>query len=209
MTLEFRQRLPILILVIAISLVTVIDWIIGLPALQAVPFDLTLAWKSVLAGNGSGSTASTFLTSISVVFLHADASHVVWNMIFFWIFGVAVIEIVGSRWAIAIFLITAIGATIGHVITEPFNSIPMVGASGAVMGFEGAYLGLAVQKTRPDTRMWPIASPVSPAQLGAVGVFGVMMDFMGITSPDPSNVAYGAHIGGFITGMVLVFFRRA
>lgn len=209
MSSELRQRLPILILVAVISLITVIDWLLNLSSLQAVPLHLTLAWKELLAGNGSGTTAATFLTTISVAFLHADTSHVIWNMIFFWIFGVAILEIVGLRWTLAVFLLTTIGATVGHLLTEPFSTIPMVGASGAVMGFEGAYLGLAVQKTRPNTHIWPIASTVSPVQLGAVGVFGIMMDFMGITSPDPSNVAYGAHIGGFISGIVLVFFRRA
>ncbi|MGC6427725.1 MAG: rhomboid family intramembrane serine protease [Akkermansiaceae bacterium] len=206
---ELRQRLPILLLVMAISIVSVVDWVSALPVLEAVPLNLTLAWKSFLAGNGSGETAATLLTSMSVVLLHGNGSHLIWNMMFFWIFGVAVLEIIGWRWTMVVFLLTAIGATVGHVLTDPYSAISMIGASGAVMGFEGAYLGLAVQKPRPSSSIWPIASPVSPAQLGALGVFGIAMDVMGITSPDPSNIAYGAHIGGFMTGMVLVFFRRA
>lgn len=208
MSSELRQRLPVLLLVIIISIVTVVDWVIELPSFQAIPFNLTLAWESLIAGNGSGETAATFLTSISVALLHADLSHVLGNMIFFWIFGVAVIEIIGWRWTLIVFLVTTIGATFGHVFLNPYSTIPMVGASGAVMGFEGAYLGLAVQKPRPNTHIWPVASSISPAQLGAVGIFGITLDFMGITSPDPSNIAYGAHIGGFISGMILVFFRK-
>lgn len=206
---ELRQRLPILALVVAISIVTFADWFIGLVALQAVPFELTLAWKQLLAGSGNGETFATLLTSLSVALLHSDARHLIWNMIFFWIFGVAVLEIISWRWTLAVLLLSTIGATAGHVLTDPYETIPMVGASGAVRGFQGAFLGLAVQKSQPASYIWPVARPVSPAELCAVGVLGVMMDFMGITSEAASNVAFAAHLGGFFTGMVLVFFRRA
>ena len=58
-----------------------------------------------------------------------------------------------------------------------------------------------------DSRVTP--RPVKTStQLAGVGVFGIMMDFMGVTGPDLTNIAYGAHIGGFATGIVMSLLRR-
>lgn len=209
MSSDLRQRLPVLAFIVIISFTTIYDWAFGLENWRVVPFDLTKAWQAFLGGYGSGETIATLLTSIGVAFLHADAGHIIWNMIFFWIFGVALFEIVGWRWMLAIFLVTTVGATVGQVIKEPYSMVPMVGASGAVSGFKGAYLGLAVQKDRSSTRIWPVHSAISPAQLGAVGVFGIMMDFMNLASSVESNVAFAAHLGGFMTGLGFVFLRRS
>jgi membrane associated rhomboid family serine protease len=71
------------------------------------------------------------------------------------------------------------------------------------MGFEGAYLGLAARWHLPDPHIWPIARPVPPSRLALVGGIGVAMDYYSLMSGSEDHIAYGAHIGGFTTGLLL------
>jgi membrane associated rhomboid family serine protease len=124
-------------------------------------------------------------------------------MLFFWIFGALIVELLGWRWMLLIFGLTAIAGGIGHVMLNRESFIPMLGASGAVMGFEGAYLGLATRWSLPDPHVWPMSRPIAPSQLGLLAAAGVALDYFGIMSAQDSGIAYGAHVGGFTMGLLL------
>jgi membrane associated rhomboid family serine protease len=81
--------------------------------------------------------------------------------------------------------------------------VPMLGASGALMGFQGAYLGLATRWTLPDPHVWPIARPIPPSRLALLAVIGVGFDYFAIMNQQDTGIAYGAHVGGFTTGLLL------
>lgn len=200
--LVLERRLPTVILIGLITLVTLADWSTGFEAWMMVPDDVVTAWQSLQAGDRSGNVFEKLFTTISAAFLHADGSHLMGNMLFLWIFGVVVQELCGWKWLFAVFLITAIGGSIGQILLDVESEIPTLGASGAVMGMEGFYFGLAILKPRPDSEVWPIARPVNSSELATAAVVGVILDFMGIIGPDMS-VAYGAHIGGFVTGILI------
>lgn len=206
---ELRKRFPVVILLVLITCTSIYGWVYGLESWMAVPFDITLAWQGTLAGDFTGSVIGDLVSTLGAAFLHADSGHLIGNFLFLWIFGAVVYDLVGLKWFIAIFMITAIGGSLGQLALNPYDSTPGLGASGAVMGFGGAYLGLSVQKERPMAQVWPLARPVSPAEIGAVGIAKIAMDFMGVFGPDVTNIAYGAHIGGFVTGVLLVMFRRS
>lgn len=206
---ELRERFPVLILLVLITCTSIYDWTYGLESWMAVPLDITRAWESALTGDFSGSVIGDLASALGAAFLHADAGHLIGNFLFLWIFGAVVSDLVGWKWFATIFIITAIGGSLGQLALNPYDSIPGLGASGAVMGLGGAYLGLSVQKERPMAHVWPLARPVSPVEIGAVGIAKIAMDFMGVFGPDVSNIAYGAHIGGFVTGVLLVLFRRS
>ena len=206
---ELRERFPVIILLVLITCTSIYDWVYGLESWMAVPFDITMAWKSSLAGDFSGTVIGDLTSTLGAAFLHADSGHLIGNFLFLWIFGAVVYDLVGLKWLIAIFIITAIGGSLGQLALNPYESTPGLGASGAVMGLGGAYLALSFQKERPKAQIWPLARPVSPAEIGAVGIAKIAIDFMGVFGPDVTNIAYGAHIGGFVTGVLIALMRRS
>jgi len=107
-----------------------------------VPDDIVAVWKAALAGDID---FKAFLPILSCAFLHGGFDHLFFNMLFLWIFGALTVELVGSKWMLITFVVTAICGSVFHVVMNADSSIPTLGASGAVMGFEGLYLGMAVR----------------------------------------------------------------
>lgn len=167
---------------------------------MAVPADVMHAFRSLRSGEFSG--VGSIFTLFTAALLHGDIAHLLGNMLYLWIFAAIAAELLGHRWMIFIFVFTAICGSACHVALNAEETIPMLGASGAVMGFEGLYLGMVVRWHLPNPHVWPIARPVPPAHLAALGVLGLVMDFGGYLGGN-MGVAYGAHLGGFIGGMVL------
>lgn len=169
---------------------------------MTVPDKIIEAWHHLLTGDFSAIDFRTFSSLLTYAFLHADIEHVTFNMIYFWIFGALLVELLGWRWMLLIFGVTAVGGSLCHVLMNRTSTVPMLGASGALMGFEGAYLALAVRWTLPDPHVWPIASPIPPSRLALLAVLGVTFDYLAIMQGQDTGTAYGAHIGGFTTGLV-------
>lgn len=167
-----------------------------------VPMDVTAAWDSVRAGDGGADALAELGTLLSATLLHGDFGHLAGNMLYLWIFAAIACELLGARWVLPIFVFSAISGSICHVALDPTDWIPCLGASGAVTGFEGLYLAMAVRWRLPDPHVWPIARPVPPAHLAAIGVLGLLLDFGGYLGGN-FGVAYGAHLGGFIGGLFL------
>ena len=169
---------------------------------MAVPGEVVAAWNRLLEGKAGAADWREFGTLLSCAFLHGSIEHVFNNMLFFWIFGALLVELLGWRWMLMIFAVTAVGASASHIIMNREDMIPMLGASGAVMGFEGAYLALAMRWTLPDPHVWPIARPVPPGNLALLAVVGVGIDYFWIMQGADTGIAYGAHVGGFTAGLL-------
>ncbi len=197
-----RNRLPVLLLLGVITLISVIDWVHDLGAWMMIPAEVTGAWEELRSGtfhDGFWQSFACLFSTLSAAFLHGDGAHLLGNLLFLWIFGVVVFELCGWRWLLLVFVLTAIGGSIGQIMLKPDSMIPVLGASGGLMGLEGFYFGLAVQKERPEAEVWPLARPVHSAELAAAGVVGIILDFLGVLG-NGQGIAYGAHIGGFVTG---------
>ena len=164
-----------------------------------VPSEIVDAWNSAKAGDFE---VKAFFPVLSCAFLHGGFEHVFFNMIYLWIFGALAVELVGNKWMLITFFFTAICGSIFHVVMNAESPIPTLGASGSVMGFEGLYLGMAVRWHLPDPHIWPMARPIPPAHLAGLGILGLVMDFMGFLGGN-LGVAYSAHLGGFVGGLVL------
>ena len=142
---------------------------------------------------------------VTSMFLHGGLMHLAFNMLFLWIFGDNLEDVMGHIGFLGFYLASGVGAALFQVAAEPYSTIPMVGASGAIAGVMGGYL-LLFPKARVDVliilviffRILPIPAWVM------LGLWFALQIFSGIgSSPGTGGVAYWAHAGGFIVGLIL------
>jgi membrane associated rhomboid family serine protease len=171
---------------------------------MAVPADVGAGWQGWREGGGVGELG-VMVTLLTAAFLHGGLDHLLFNLVLFWIFASQLVDLLGHRWMLGVFVFTAVTGSLCHVWLNPGDVTPMLGASGAVMGFEGAYLALSMRWQLPVAHVWPMSRPMEASQFAAVGIIGLIMDFIGMTDHHAcSQVAYGAHVGGFAGGMILI-----
>jgi len=141
------------------------------------------------------------------MFMHAGLAHLGGNMLYLWIFGDNVEDRMGRGRYVFFYLLGGFVASLTHIITNPNSQIPTVGASGAIAAVLGAYLVLY-----PQSRVLTIIPlgffirmTTVPAAI-VLGLWFVMQFFSGVLSlggPDVGGVAFWAHIGGFVVGVVV------
>lgn len=150
-----------------------------------------------------------FPTLFTSMFMHSNESwlHLLGNMLYLWIFGDNVEDRLGHGLFTVFYILCGLGATFAQLAFSMGSSIPNLGASGAIAGVLGAYLmmfprgSVNVLVGRVVTRM---------SALIVIGFWIVLQIFSGIgtltaSSQNEGGVAYMAHIGGFVTGVILTF----
>lgn len=146
--------------------------------------------------------AATILTSM---FMHAGWMHLAGNMLYLWIFGDNVEDRMGRLKFLLFYLACGTAAVFAQALPEPRDTVPMVGASGAISGVLGAYL-LMFPRTRVLVLV-PIGFVLRVIRLPAVWVLGLWFAIQLISSlaaqPGEGGVAFRAHLGGFVAGMAL------
>jgi membrane associated rhomboid family serine protease len=153
------------------------------------------------------------LTVLTAMFLHGSLMHLGGNMLYLWIFGNNIEDVMGHGRFILFYVLCGVAAMFGHAFTAPESTVPMIGASGAISGVLGAYLLLF-----PQVRVLvliPLGFFTRMVHVPAVVVLGfwiVMQIINGAFSWGGlgGGVAWFAHIGGFAAGFALikVFQRR-
>jgi membrane associated rhomboid family serine protease len=160
---------------------------------------------SFIPGRFLSNPAGQFITIFSAMFMHAGWIHLLGNMLYLWIFGDNVEDRVGHIKFLLFYLVCGIAATFAQFILSPASNIPNLGASGAIAGVLGAYL-LLFPRGKVMMLFFRIITPV-PAWV-ALGFWIVLQLISGAgslaTASQTGGVAYMAHIGGFITGMILI-----
>lgn len=146
-------------------------------------------------------------TLISSMFLHGGWMHLAGNMLFLWIFGDNLEDEMGHGGFLVFYLASGLGAGLAHVMAAPGSVVPTVGASGAIAGVMGGYL-LLFPRAKVDVLLILVVFFrvfVVPAWVMLGLWFGLQL-LGGVGSdPDTGGVAYWAHAGGFLVGLVLAF----
>ncbi len=148
-----------------------------------------------------------FATLITSMFVHSGWLHIGGNMLFLWIFGNNVEDSMGRGRFIAFFFMCGLVAGFAQIVVSPESSVPNIGASGAIAGVLGGYLLLF-----PRARVLTLILPIFLFELPAVVVLvywifiQVFSGALNLTAGQAGGggVAYFAHIGGFLTGLVTI-----
>jgi membrane associated rhomboid family serine protease len=195
---------------IAINVVVFLSYFPSMSGNERLLMSFFDQWALVPAEALGGQDGHTLVTSM---FLHGGWMHLIGNMLFLYIFGDNMEDLLGHLGFLGFYLVSGLAAAAGQIMADPGSQIPMVGASGAIAGVMGGYL-LMFPRARIDVLViiiFLIKIFTIPAWLmlgiwfGLQLVNGLAMDVAG------GGVAYWAHAGGFVAGVLLVlpaFLRR-
>ncbi|MEM7253247.1 MAG: rhomboid family intramembrane serine protease [Pseudomonadota bacterium] len=153
----------------------------------------------------------SWATVLTSMFLHGGWMHLIGNMVYLWIFGNNVEDAMGHvRFAI-FYVVCGVVAALAHALPNADSIIPMVGASGAISGVLGAYL-LLYPRAKVLVLV-PLGFVMTTIRLSSAWVlafwFGLQVISATFSNDEGGGVAWGAHIGGFVAGMVLIpFFKH-
>ena len=149
---------------------------------------------------------ATFSTAFTSMFLHGGWLHLIGNMWFLWIFGNNVEDSMGHLRFVVFYVLCGLAADLGHILAGPDSLIPTVGASGAISGVMGAYLVFY-----PHVRIHTLFFFFIFFRIVPIAAWFILLLWFGLQVlsgtatrvGDGGGVAFWAHIGGFVMGVVL------
>ena len=198
---------------IAIGVLTVVAWVVlqgaglyeplvaSICALGVVPSEITgqVPTGATELCTGPNVGAPALVTSI---FLHGGWGHLVGNLWFLWVFGNNIEDSMGHLRFLAFYLVTGLAAAGAQIALDPASAVPMVGASGAISGIMGAYIVL-YPRARIDTLIffWIVQMPA-----WVMLSYWLVLQLSGVFAVPGAGggVAFGAHLGGFFAGLLLI-----
>ena len=190
-------------------------------AYSAIPVEITkgidLVKPVVIESGGQQVTipqepgpSPIYLTLLTSMFMHGGIAHIAGNMLFLWIFGDNVEHRVGHIPYALFYIAAGIIASFAQIAVNPDSVIPSLGASGAISGVLGAYLVMF-----PSNKVTVILgrAPTQVPAIVAIGIWAVFQFISGFgaiatTDETTGGVAYLAHIGGFIAGVIFGLIGR-
>tara|TARA_E500000331_G_C17190766_1_gene684761 strand:- start:143 stop:829 length:687 start_codon:yes stop_codon:yes gene_type:complete len=143
-----------------------------------------------------------WLSIFTSMFMHGGFMHLIGNMLYMWIFADNIEDNLGPSRFLIFYLLSGIGAAMTQVLMDTHSQVPMVGASGAIGGILGAYL-----INHPNAKVLvliPFGFFSQLIKIRALYVLGFWFILQFISSG--GGVAYAAHIGGFVSGIILILF---
>ena len=148
----------------------------------------------------------TWATLFSSMFIHGGFFHLAGNLMFLWVFGVNVEDWMGSFKFLVFYLLAGVAGALSHLAIDPDSLRPLIGASGAISGVMGAYM-LLYPFNRVNTLI--VFFIITVVRLHAVALLGLwfawqLLQGLGsLAISDDVNVAFFAHVGGFVAGAVM------
>lgn len=226
---KHRGVLPFVVYaVVAVNVFVFILQLVGgdefTAAYAAIPYEITtgrdLTAPVPVSGVGvipqAPGPTPIFLTVLTSIFMHGGFLHIIGNMLYLWIFGDNIEGNFGHVRFLIFYMICGLAASFAQISMDPTSVIPMVGASGAIAGVLGAYLVMyphnRVRAILPLGFIWTTVQLPAIIVLGFWIVIQIVSQYTAFANTSMGRgggVAYMAHIGGFVTGLLLSFvFRR-
>jgi membrane associated rhomboid family serine protease len=149
-----------------------------------------------------------YSTLITSMFMHGGWFHLIGNMVFLWVFGNNIEDVMGHVRFVVFYLLCGIAAAATQMLIGPNSIVPMVGASGAISGVLGAYL-LLYPRVRVHTLLFlgfyvtTIAVPAY-VMLGYWALLQLLGGVVTLSGVERGGTAFWAHIGGFVAGLILI-----
>jgi membrane associated rhomboid family serine protease len=200
------------ILIIALNIAVFILQLISPQGLQfyvykmgAIPYEITHFKSLPLVFTDSNEPLrrlSPPLTLIVSMFMHGGIFHLLFNMLYLWIFGNNVEDFLGPVRFVFFYLISGLGAALTHIMFNPNSNVPMIGASGAIAGILGAYLILY-----PHAHVLTFVFLfffIRIIAIPAAFVLGLWFLIQVLSIGGGGGTAWFAHIGGFLIGILLI-----
>ncbi len=161
--------------------------------------------QELIYADAPPAAVSPLLTMLTCIFLHGSWMHFLGNMWFLWIFGDNVEDRLGHIGYVLFYLLSGLAASVAHYLTDSASTIPTIGASGAIAGVMGAYF-----VWYPHSRVHslvPVFGFIQFIEVPAPYFLGVwfLMQFLQGARGGGGGVAWWAHIGGFVFGVVIAF----
>lgn len=194
-----RRTFPIVTLLLVVLNVLVFLF----EASQPNPAALIKTWGNIPAELIHGQDLETLFTSM---FLHGGWAHLLGNMVFLWIFGDNVEDAFGHIPYLVFYLVCGLAAALAQALLNPSSTIPAVGASGAISGVLAAYI-VKFGSNQVRVLMGFFVTTVPAYLMIGLWIFTQFVNgYAAIArTQQTGGVAYGAHVGGFIAGLVLSF----
>lgn len=197
-----RRSVPVV--TYALILINVLFFLVELTGGEQFIVQWSIVPRRLLAN-----PASDFPTLFSSMFMHAGWLHLGGNMLYLWIFGDNVEDAFGHVKYLVFYVICGIAADLAQIVAGPSSNIPNLGASGAIAGVLAAYLVLF---PRGQVRVLMGYGVIPMPALVVIGIWIVLQFVSGIgsitSSAETGGVAYMAHIGGFLAGLLIAFILR-
>ena len=152
------------------------------------------------------SNGNRLYTLFTSMFMHGGFMHIFGNMLYLWIFGDNIEDYLGHIKFLIFYLFCGICATLIHVFSDVNSTIPVVGASGAISGILGAYL-ILYPRAKVKLLVWFGIVTILRVRASIVLIFWFVYQFLSVlkSTGEGGGVAWWAHIGGFIAGILIIF----
>lgn len=184
-------------------------------AFSTIPYAITHNVDFALQGCPYGQPQPVYITLLTSMFLHANLLHIAGNMLYLWIFGDNVEDRLGHIGYLIFYLFCGLVASAAQILVDPNSQLINLGASGAIAGVLGAYLVFYPgARVRSLIFLGIFITMATLPALVVIGMWFVLQLVSGLQSLNPQlvnsgGVAYFAHVGGFVAGLVIALILRA
>jgi membrane associated rhomboid family serine protease len=199
------RQTPVVNYLLIIANVLVFLWMLLLP--ESALETMVNKYAMVPSHFADGVTLADMMTIFTSMFMHAGLAHIGGNMIYLWIFGDNVEDRLGHFRYLMFYIMGGVIASLTHLTINWGSELPTVGASGAIAAVLGAYLMLfpasGIETWVPIGRFYHLTTVPAAIVLGFWFVYQLFEGVMSFGGADVSGVAFWAHVGGFVAGMVM------